>query len=222
MQVGASVASIYTNPKVEFYGGARIAYRVYQAEVLANNPLAGINLFSEFLWGKNNNFIGGGISIDIGGILQTSVRVSDDNNSGDTYTDLFSVGTNLMYWFNPDCGCNPIAPANDSGITDINDYYVIISVNAKQMLQSLFYEDKNLKEKISDVSRNKLLSYGNIEDVKSYLDTVDLSQVSKQVNTVINRSNNQAGTQGVTIPSPIDQKKLITAFITGWCNAIQQ
>jgi hypothetical protein len=224
LQIGGSAALVYTNPEVELFGGARISYRMHEITAVAENPLANFFIFAEYLKGtRGNSFAAGGIGIDLYSLFQISARGSYETESKFTYGEL-TAGTNLMYLINPDCSCKPLIPAWASGFDPSQGYYGIVATNAKQLLLSASFNDNEIIGKLSSVSRDTLLSLNNIEDLKIYLESKDMGSVASQISEVIRRSDNQADVQGYNIPvdTAEHQKKLILAFITGWCEAIQQ
>lgn len=222
-QVGGSAALIYANPFGEFFGGARISYQIHSFTAVAENPVANIFIFAEYLKGtRGDSFAGGGIGIDLNSLFQVSARGSYQTESKFTYGEI-SAGTNLMYMINPDCSCKPLAPKWESGFNSSEGYYGIIETNAKQLLLSVSFSDSEIIGKMSSLSRDELLSLDNIEILKTYLESKNLGSTASQINEAITRSNNQAEAQGYQIPldTAEHQKKLILAFINGWCSAIQ-
>ncbi|MGD8779455.1 MAG: hypothetical protein PVH88_10915 [Ignavibacteria bacterium] len=217
-QIGPTGGLIYTNPEVEFVGGARAAYQLYQLTAIAGNPVLDVFLTADFLFGsRGNNFLGAGISLGLTNLFDLGPRVTYNTESKLTHIET-SATFDLTFLMSSKIACSSAVPDWEPGFDPEGGFYKNVGLNARQLVLSLFYTQPGTKEKLEGLSRSKILSLNNISEVKDYLINNGLSAVAGQMDEVIKRSVQDSNKPE---QDELYQKKLILSFVNGWCKAVQ-
>ncbi len=220
-QIGPTGGLIYTNPEVEFVGGARAAYQLYQLTAIAGNPVLDVFLTADFMFGsRGNNFFGAGVSFGLTGLFGIGPKVTYNSESKLTHAELANITLDLTFLMSSKIACFPPIPDWEPGYDPDSGFFGDVVLYARVEALNQFGKDttNTIKDKLSSLSRDRIFSLKNVSELKTYLKTNGLDAIADKMNNVIERA---VQSKGLPVQDETYQEKLIHSFVGGWCEAIK-
>lgn len=226
LRIGPSGGFFYENPAWMGLLGGRVSYRLWNSELLPMSSAMSVHLAGEGLariGSGGGAQVSGAVVFNLGEVIAISLRGARDLHRKETLLEL-SLSSDIVTWF-PKEERLPVDTTHR--VSTLRTLYEVETILISSQYKAIFAGNQSMANTMRAQLVNgssALMTARTIAAMKAALDAAGLSDISAQVDGLINRAKSQTqmqlGGTGV-LPNPIDERMLAQSFIEGWCQALR-
>jgi len=226
LRIGPSGGVFYENPAWLGLFGGRLSYRLWSSDLFPSVNVMSVHLAGEGLariGSGGGAQVSGAVVLNLGEVIAISLRGARDLHRKETLVEL-SLSSDIVTWF-PKEERLPVDTTHRA--STLRSLYEVQTILISSQYKAIFTGNQPMAAKMRAQlvnSSSALMTAQTIPAMKAALDAAGLSDISAQVDGLINRAKSQTqmqlGGTGV-LPNPIDERMLAQSFIEGWCQALR-